>query len=201
MRQWKKISTMVLFLSFLTAGIPGARAAEEETEKYTGTTTGKSTFGAPQLPKLPARPPSTASYIPASAKPSVIEIQKELEQIVQIHRSLEAQHRAQIMEIQRITEQARAHQKLLKDLSAQKARVTASAPAPDIDEAVRLQKIRLIQEKARENRKALEEIQMKEKEGVEEKISGEPTDETDPEKTVTPSPEPDPAKKKKTFWW
>ena len=196
MRLRKNISIAFLMLLVMAAAAAESPAAEKETKKYPGASEGTASYGVPQLPKLPPRIPTAGYYSQVPAKPSVVEIQKELQQIVQIHRSLQAQHQAEIAEIQRITEQAKAHQKLLMKLST--APPSPTAQTRDIDEVIRLQKIRLIQEQARKNRAALEEIQ-KQKAG--EEGSGESSGEPGEEKAPPPSAAKDSPKKKTTFWW
>ena len=194
MKQRKNMLAMSFVLLFLGGAATDSLGAEREKDEYSGGPAGAASYGVPQIPKIP-RVPQTSSYIPTPVKPSVLEIQKELEEIVQIHRSLQAQHRAQVAEIQRITEQAKAHQKLLQNLSP--APGGEEAPAEDMDEAVRRQKILLIKEQARENREAHEEIKKKEaEEGAEEQAA-----EPDAKAAGAPSPAPGPPQKKKTFWW
>lgn len=89
--------------------------------------------------------------------PDVIKIQRDLENILQIHRNLEVQKFKQIREITQITEQARIHQQLLKDL----ALTRQVGPARTTEEAIRLQKIQLIQKQAQKNQAVMKKIQEK----------------------------------------
>ena len=95
--------------------------------------------------------------------PTIAEIQQELQNIVQIHQTLQTQQYGQVRELQRIREQTKAHQQILKDLSpAPKIPKTAKetvARSPDMEEILRLEKIRLIQEQTRQNKAILEGIQ------------------------------------------
>ena len=95
-----------------------------------------------------------------SASQSMEQIQKDLRRIQEIHQTLQREHYEQIREIQKITEQAKAHQKLLKDLEVQRQ---AAKPLNtfSVEEILRFEKIRLIQEEARQNRAVLEGIQKK----------------------------------------
>lgn len=122
--------------------------------------------------------------------PDVVEIQRELQKILEIHRTLQIQHQDQIREIQRITEQARAHQKLLKTLEA--SRVARTTAPVDLDDFVRLEKIRLIEKEAQKNRASIEEMQKKAEEGEKPKKKA--------EESATPVPAENPKPKKKSFW-
>ncbi len=156
----------------------------------------------PRVPK-PILPKNPGIPGPA-AVPNVAEIQKELQEILQAHRSLQAQHVQQVKEIQRITEQAKVHQELLKKLSVPPARVK---PLPDtgvdVEESLRLQKIRLIQQEARKNRVALESLRQQVKE---EKAQAKKGEEKKDQEEPSPAPsstskEKPKGKPKKSFWW
>lgn len=148
--------------------------------------------GIQKPPRAPVIPSTSVPQVPQF--PNVAEVQQELQNIVQIHKSLQYQHYNQIQEIQRITEQARAHQQLLKSLSA--SHTPATTPQGiSVEEVLRREKIRLIQEQARQNRavleglqkKAAEEGQAREKEGEKKK---------EEKKSLPPGEKP-----KKKSWW
>ena len=76
--------------------------------------------------------------------PSIAEAQRQLEDIIQIHKSLQSQHQREIEEIQKIMEKARAQQKLLKAMSVGPDG-HASGPSVtgmDIEQMVRSKRIR-----------------------------------------------------------
>ncbi len=130
-------------------------AAEEKKEPPLPATT----VASPVPNAVPARP----------APPAVADVQRELQEIIKIHQALQAQHVTQIREIQRIMEQARLHQQLLKNLAPARAMPTAPAAsqapgARNIEDMIRLQKIQLLQQQATQNRTRLEELSKEEKE-------------------------------------
>jgi hypothetical protein len=149
MRRIKRPAVLVIASLFLAGGGGGGGgllplfAAEEKKE-------------AP----LPAAPVVTPRVTSQPAPPAVTDVQRELQEIVRIHQALQAQHVTQIREIQRIMEQARLHQQLLKDLAPARAAggVPVTPATRNVDELIRLQKIQLIQQQAAENRSRLEEI-------------------------------------------
>ena len=140
-----------LFLGLSLLPIPADAKTESKTSKQVeeGPDGGEAgfLFLPPRVPKVPAVPDVNA-------------VRRDLQAIVAINQSLRTQQYAQIAEIQKITEQARAHQKLLQSLGPKMNPVKPPA-AIDIDEILRLEKIRLIQEQARRNREELEKIQEK----------------------------------------
>lgn len=101
--------------------------------------------------------PAPAAPSEAGPNPAIADTYRDLQEVIRIHQLLQAQHKDQLQEIQRITEQARIHQKLLKEM--QTARERAAVKPARVDEILELQKIRLIQQQARENRAYLEKIQ------------------------------------------
>jgi len=108
--------------------------------------------------------PTTVSGLPTTAaSPDVTQLQEELQNILEIHRSIQLQGQNQIREVQRIRDQTEAHQALLKDLTPTRKQTGPVVPevpqGVTIDEFVRIQKIRAIQDQARENRGVLEEMQ------------------------------------------
>lgn len=141
------------------------------------------------------------------ATPNIAEIQQELQNIMQIHRALQVQHLNQVREIQRITEQAKVHQELLKNLAIPPPGLK-KPPAVDIEETLRLQKIRLIQEQTKKNRALLESLQKKAGEREKEKPKPELGEEEGQKKetsapSLVTSSGPSPGvkeKPKKTFW-
>lgn len=83
----------------------------------------------------------------AKPNPSIQETQQQLESIIKIHKNLQTQHQREIEEIQKIMEQARAHQKLLRELSdkSSTSSVSSATPGVDIGEAIRHEKMGVIQ--------------------------------------------------------
>jgi hypothetical protein len=148
-----------------------------------------------------AKPAATTAIAPPTTSvSSIIDIQRELKDILEVHRTLQARHYDDIREIQRITEQARAHQKLLGELAAVR-KMREAKPGLDMEEILRLQKIRIIQDQAYQNRTSLEQIRAKLE--VQEKIRAEQL-EAPPRPAAAPlqnSPPASQEKPKKTPWW
>lgn len=141
------LAVLLLFLGLSFTGLDRAEAAKKEKKK-------------PASKKTLVR----AVAVPDYPDPAVAEIHQELDDILRVHQSLQVQYRDQVREIQRITDQARAHQKLLKDLETVRRVQQQAASAKALDDLVRLEKIRLIQKQTHQNRTRLEEIQKQEKE-------------------------------------
>jgi hypothetical protein len=174
---------LVALLFFLWGKGDRAHSAEKEqksgVQKPARSGPVVSSVGVPQIPQIP----------------NIAEIQQELQNIAQIHRSLQYQHYNQIQEIQRITEQARAHQQLLKNLSTSRTSATTTYGI-DLEEVLRREKIRLIQEQAHQNRAVLEGLQKKAVE--EEQTEGKKKVGKKKEEKKNPPPGEKPKKKS---WW
>lgn len=148
----------------------------------------------PSIPKVEKSP--TAGLPPRAPKiwdTSVVETQRELQDILRIHRTLQVQQQSQLREIQRITEQARIHQKILKDLAAGKEALGIKSNVKTVEETIRLQKIALIEKEARKNRAHLKRLQRR---TAQEKKSA-PTKAFNIEKLPFSSQKISPQKKKK----
>lgn len=152
--------------------------------------------------KIPAprqsKVPTARNTVPNLPDPAVAEIRRQLEEIIQIHKTLQQVHQGQLREIQRITDQARAHQKLLNQLAPVRAS-NQVVKSSNLEEIIRMEKIRQIQVQAQQNRAALEELKAeREAEGQE----GEVEAEGEREAASTPAvrPAPTPQKSKLKFW-
>jgi hypothetical protein len=89
----------------------------------------------------------------SSVKPDVAQLQSQIETILQMNETVKPVYQGNAVEMQKISEQALIHQRILKSLDTQR---TASVPqSSDIDEVIRLEKIRLIQEQTLHNRQAV----------------------------------------------
>ena len=162
------VRRIAFFIFLLTFGIGGERVEGAKTESPSPSS------------KSDSDKESPAASVSTSSDSAAASIQRDLEGILRIHRALETQHRDQILEIQRITEQARIHQQILRNLEiAQRAQKVQQAAS--IDEAVRRQKLLLIREKTRQNRAFLEGLG--------------PGSSSPPERSLPPSGE----KRKKNF--
>lgn len=152
-----------LALFFVCSLILGnASVAWGEKEKIKGGT--QKTSSAAAIAAGAGGGPTAASGLSATAaSPDVTQLQEELQNILEIHRSIQLQGLSQIREIQRIRDQTEAHQALLKDLAPARNQMGSAVPdvpqGVTVDEFVRIQKIRAIQDQARENRGVLEGLQ------------------------------------------
>ena len=79
--------------------------------------------------------------------PSVTQVQKELENILQIYKTVRAQNLKEIQEIQKVSEDAKAQQKILANLKM-----------PPQTSRVQPEKIYSVQEKVSENKVVVEKI-------------------------------------------
>ncbi len=147
MRPYKKITLLILFfLVGLGPWVPESFSAENKKRK---------------LPSVPEKPivikPVTLPIPPHIPDPSIAEIQKQLQEILKVHQSLELQRDRELEEIQKIMEQSRIHQQLLKDL-AKPAQVKQQ---PVLEEALRREKIQIIEKEALKNQSKIEELKKK----------------------------------------
>ena len=150
----------------------------------------------PSIPRV--NTPYVQPPIPKPVDTSVIETQRQLQNILQVQKTLELQHQREILEITRIVEQARAHQQLLRELSAEEAGGEAEKEK-EFDKAVRRQKIKLIEKQTEENRAIVEEIKTK---TAEELQAGQALEETPPPEESSAASEQKPAEEtKKDLWW
>lgn len=150
--------------------------------------------------------------LPRHPDPSIIEVQKQLAEIIEIQKSLRIQRDQQVAEIQTIMDQARAHQKLLEELKQMRERPVEAKT--QIDEAIRREKIQLIEQQAIKNQAALEKYKKEEfKEETSDEAASLEASEPIPDLAVSSivTDEPVPSapleddkaeeKQKKNFWW
>jgi len=107
----------------------------------------------------PAKPTAPAVSVPRYPDPSIIEIQKQLQDIIKVHQDLEKQRNQDLAEIQKILEQSRMHQQLLSDLN--RDQTAAGKAKSEMDEIIRRQKIQIIEEQALKNKSELEKLKKK----------------------------------------
>ena len=114
----------------------------------------------PQVPKVPKVPaPVTRENV--QEIPDVREIQKQIQEIISLNASLKTRYHDQVAEIQRISEQAKIHQRILKDY--EKARKNAQAPyrTTDAKEILAQEKLRLIAAETQKNRQFIQKLEKK----------------------------------------
>lgn len=118
----------------------------------------------PQLPKVatvsPAAVPSVSVTPPVpvvvSRDVEITRIKTQIQDIIKINEGLKANYADQAAEIQKISEQARIHQRILKDLETAKVQQKAVQTTPQnfLDN----EKIKLIQKETEKNQKYLETL-------------------------------------------
>lgn len=105
-------------------------------------------------PIMPDLPPIPAAL---SQDPEIIRIRKQIQDIMKINEDLKASYAGQAAEIQRVSEQAKIHQRILQDLEVAKKQQQAARPTSEA--FLNQEKIRLIQKETEKNRKFLETLQ------------------------------------------
>ena len=186
----KKNLTLVLAL-FLAAGAlllgvvlfqkhkpPGAKSRKTSTPTATQATGGASGGGsysrgpvgvpiARPIASAVARPvaqaSSSARLIPSSIPdPSIVRIQQQINEIMRLNEMLKGRNQSQMAEIQRISDQARIHQKILKNLQVEaETEGKEEVKASDAAAILYQEKLRLIRDETETNRKKIQELQEK----------------------------------------
>lgn len=111
--------------------------------------------GGPKAKKPQAAKEEAA--LPQIPDPAVAEVHRQLNDIIQLHKTLQLQTRYKVREIQKITDQAEAHRKLLAELEAVRA-VQRPVKTQSLEDIIRTEKIRQIQLQTVKNRQLLEEV-------------------------------------------
>ena len=145
---------LIFFLLFMFSKISFA-AEDQRRQIYTPPPSTPPKVTTSDIPKLV----QVQAPLPKYPDPSIVEVQRQLQDIVQIRQSVQMLQQRDIQEIQRITEQAQLHQRILEDLSAAKTPGQNEA----VEEAIRRQKIELIEKQASKNIEILEELKKKDK--------------------------------------
>lgn len=142
---------LFVFILVLWGGLNESPAANDE----------KKETAVPQRPeKIVVQKTEVIPPVPRHPDPSIVEIQKQLQEILQTHRTLELERQQELAEVQKILDQSRMHHERLKDLHREPAGLPFPA-RPETDEALRRQKIQLIEEQALKNRTKLENLKKK----------------------------------------
>ena len=116
----------------------------------------------PEIPSVPtgntALPQGLQQPIPValSQDPEIIRIRKQIQDIIKINEGLKATYASQAAEIQKVSEQAKIHQRILQDLEA--ARAQQQMASPSSEAYLNQEKIRLIQKETEKNRKFLDTL-------------------------------------------
>ena len=95
----------------------------------------------------------------SEVRPDIAGTQKQIDEILRLHEQIKKVSQSQALEIQRITDQASIHKKILQDLQKTGvADVRKKYLAKDAAELLRQEKIRLIQEQTLQNRNWIERV-------------------------------------------
>ncbi len=95
----------------------------------------------------------------------VKKIQDQIQNMIKVNEALKVRYANQAAKIQRISEQARIHERILKQLAAVDSRKSARG-AMDAQEILKQEKIRLITEQTKRNQEILDNLQREKQEGV-----------------------------------
>ena len=92
--------------------------------------------------------------------PTVSDVERQLTELIQLNESIRQSQQGQVKSAQRIIEQARIHQRILKDIK------TTQSPARNVqptnaDEILKQEKLRLIREQTERNRRIIESLNQK----------------------------------------
>ncbi len=120
----------------------------------------------PEIPKIPAIPsipkvlkPSQTIPKAAVQDPEVERIKKQIQDIIKINEGLKAHYADQAAEIQKIGEQAKIHQKILRDLETTRSQQKTSTNS---EAYINQEKIRLIRNETEKHQKFIDALQQKE---------------------------------------
>lgn len=108
----------------------------------------KALTGVPAIPAVPA------ATLP-NQEPEIIKIQKQIHDIIKLNDTLKAQYSDQAAEIQKISEQAKIHQRILQDLEKTKSEIKTTSS----DSLIVQEKVRQIRKETDANRKFLNTLQ------------------------------------------
>jgi len=107
--------------------------------------------------------PSAVKYtkIAQAAQPpidiSILNLQKQISDIIKLNESIKASQQAQVGEVQRIIEQARIHQRILTELKEGEGK--EEVKSSDAEVLLKQEKVRLIQNETEKNKEFIEEIE------------------------------------------
>ncbi len=87
---------------------------------------------------------------------SILNLQKQISDIIKLNESIKASQQTQVGEVQRIIEQARFHQRILTELKEGEEK--GEAKPSDAETLLKQEKVRLIGEQTEQNKEFIEEI-------------------------------------------
>ena len=105
---------------------------------------------------LPVKPVQKPFVRPVPFQTHLTEVQNQIKDVIELNQKTRPVYRSQAIEVQKIRDQAVIHQKILQDMQAR--RTVPSVNPSDIDEMIRLEKIRLIQEQTLRDRETVQTL-------------------------------------------
>lgn len=119
----------------------------------------------PQLPQIPQIPKPVVPQGGFAKNPSIpslpddiVKIQKEIREITEMNDQLKAKYKEQASEIQKISDQAKIHQRILQELQEQNAQ-TQALGKNDARHLLEQEKIRAIQKETEEKKRYLQNLE------------------------------------------
>ncbi len=109
------------------------------------------------LPSRPYKPVQTAQTVQPPIDISILNLQKQISDIIKLNESIKASQRGQVTEIQKIIDQARIHQRILTELKEGEEK--GEVKPADAEALLRQEKVRLIQEQTEQNKEFIDEIE------------------------------------------
>ena len=103
----------------------------------------------------------TSEELTAEEK-EVMELQQQIRELMQVHQSIKSQYATQASEIQQISQQAKIHEQMLTNLR-KPVDVSATQNTRVVDEIIRQEKLRLIREQTKNNRKLVQNYKQTQK--------------------------------------
>ncbi|MBI3314289.1 MAG: hypothetical protein HYZ83_08650 [Candidatus Omnitrophica bacterium] len=116
----------------------------------------------PQVPKpmIPVKTANTKILQLPGIDPNVTKLQKEIQDIIKLNEELKNRYKSQALEIQRISEQAKIHQKILEEMN-EASRKTPVLKPQDTEELLKQEKLRMIRQETEANQNFIEGLQDK----------------------------------------
>jgi len=117
----------------------------------------------PPLPKdvqsLKSSPAMKSGYVPLPPKPRVAvpQIRQEIQRILELNKQIKNVQKGSSVQLQRVQEQARIHQKILNALESSQ-KLAASQKAPSRSALLSQEKIRIIHEETKRNAQMVEDL-------------------------------------------
>lgn len=92
----------------------------------------------------------------------ILKLQKQINEILETNERLKRQQESQLDQIKKISEQSVIHRKMLEDLERKKSSKAEEIPASSVDEILRQEKMRVIQQETEKNKEYVNKISAQE---------------------------------------